>query len=71
MQKFIKQIRKISEKIYDEIGGIDEDSIQVALSVEFDKCKINYLRETNIQLFYESHPLRLFELDFLIYPSPS
>ena len=71
MKKFIKQIRKISEKIYDEIGGIDEDSIQVALSVEFDKCKINYLRETNIQLFYESHPLRLFELDFLIYPSPS
>ena len=51
MQKFIKQIKKISEKIYDEIGGIDEDSIQVALSIEFDKCKINYLRETNIHLF--------------------
>ena len=68
MKKFVENIKKISEKIYDEIGCIEEKYLQVALSIELDKLKIPHLRETNIQVYYDSHPLGLFEFDFLIYP---
>ena len=68
MKKFLSNIKRISEKIYDEIGCIEEKYLQVALSIEFDKLKIPHLRETNIQVYYDTHPLGLFEFDFLIYP---
>ena len=69
MKKFISKIKKVSEKIYDELGTIDEDSIQVALSIELAKLNISHLRETTIQVYYDGHPLRRFELDFLITPN--
>ena len=69
MKKFISKIKKASEKIYDELGTIDEDSIQVALSIELAKLNISHLRETTIQVYYDGHPLRRFELDFLITPN--
>ena len=68
MQKFIKQIRNISEKIYDEIAGCEERYFQVALSIELNKKGINFLRETSVQFFYDKYPLSLFIFDFLIYP---
>ena len=67
MQKFIKQIRNISEKIYDEIAGCEERYFQVALSIELNKKGINFLRETSVQFFYDKYPLSLFIFDFLIY----
>ena len=69
MKDFLKEIKKISEKVYDELGPVDEDSIQVALSIELSKLKISHLRETTIQVYYDGHPLRRFELDFLVSPS--
>ena len=69
MKKFISKIKEVSEKIYDELGTINEDSIQVALSIELAKLKISHLRETSIQVYYDGHPLRRFELDFLITPN--
>ena len=68
MKKFIKKLKNISEKIYDEIGCIEEKYLQTALSIEFDNKKIPYLREYNIQVFYNKYPLGLFELDFVIFP---
>ena len=40
----------------------------MALAVEFRENKIDFLRETSIELFYKNHALGLGELDFLIYP---
>ena len=39
----------------------------MALAVEFRENKIDFLRETSIEL-YKNHALGLGELDFLIYP---
>tara|TARA_Y100000816_G_scaffold282819_1_gene258954 strand:- start:50 stop:514 length:465 start_codon:yes stop_codon:yes gene_type:complete len=69
MKKFISKIKEVSEKIYDELGTINEDSIQVALSIELAKLNISHLRETTIQVYYDGHPLGRFELDFLITPN--
>ena len=33
MNKLLKEIKDISLKIYDELGAVDEDSIQVAMSI--------------------------------------
>ncbi len=68
MNKLLREIKDISLKIYDELGAVDEDSIQVAMSIELSKLKISHLRETTIQVYYDGHPLRRFELDFLISP---
>ena len=55
--------------VYDELGaGFEERHIQTALGIELTKNNIKFLREVSIEVFYKSHPLGLFELDFLIYP---
>ena len=68
MQKFINKIKLVSEKIYDEIGCINETLLQTALSIELDKLKIPHLRETSIQIYYDGHPLGFLELDFVVSP---
>ena len=68
MQKFIDKIKIVSEKIYDEIGCINETLLQTALSIELDKLKIPHLRETSIQIYYDGHPLGFLELDFVVSP---
>ena len=55
--------------VYDELGaGFEERHIQTAIGIELRKNNIKFLREVSIEVFYKSHPLGLFELDFLIYP---
>ena len=68
MKKLLSEVKKISEKIYDEVGCEKEEHIQIALSIELDKLKISHLRETSIQIYYEKHPIGILELDFLISP---
>ena len=68
MKKLLSEVKKISEKIYDEVGCEKEEHIQVALSIELDKLKISHLRETSIQIYYEKHPIGILELDFLVSP---
>ena len=69
MKKFISKIKSISNMVYDELGaGFEERHIQTALGIELTKNNIKFLREVSIEVFYKSHPLGLFELDFLIYP---
>lgn len=68
MKKFLKQVDKLSHKIYRHLSGMEEKHIQTALGIEFRKNKINFMREAGLELFYETHPLGLHELDFLITP---
>ena len=49
MKKFLSSIKQVSERIYDEIGCIEEKYLQVALSIELDKLK--YLLENIIPSF--------------------
>tara|TARA_A100001388_G_C28588484_1_gene412290 strand:- start:142 stop:621 length:480 start_codon:yes stop_codon:yes gene_type:complete len=65
---FLNTFIKLSKKVYKELGGYEERFIQMALAVELRENKIDFLRETNIELFYKNHALGLGELDFLIYP---
>ena len=68
MNKFIENLRTVSEKIYDQIGGTEKKHIQAALSIEFDKLKIPHLREPSIQIYYDGYPLGFLELDFIVSP---
>ena len=68
MNKFIENLKNVSEKIYDQIGGTEEKHIQAALSIEFDKLKIPHLREPSIQIYYDGNPLGFLELDFIVSP---
>ena len=68
MEKFIKQVEKISHKIYQQLSGMDEKHFQIALGIEFRKNKIDFMREAGLELFYDNHPIGLHELDFLIPP---
>ena len=68
MQKFLKTFINLSNKVYKQLGGYEERFIQMAVAVELREHKIDFLRETNIELFYKNHALGLGELDFLIYP---
>ena len=64
----VEEMPKWNKKVYKELGGYEERFIQMALAVELRENKIDFLRETNIELFYKNHALGLGELDFLIYP---
>ena len=68
MKKFIKQVEKLSHKIYQQLSGMDEKHFQIALGIEFRKNKIDFMREAGVELFYENNPIGLHELDFLITP---
>tara|TARA_Y100000589_G_C26939209_1_gene541611 strand:+ start:211 stop:702 length:492 start_codon:yes stop_codon:yes gene_type:complete len=68
MKKFINQIDKISNRVYQQLSGMEEKHFQIALGIEFRKNKIDFMREAGLELFYESHPIGLHELDFLIMP---
>ncbi len=68
MKKFLSQINKISQRVYKQLSGMDEKHFQTALGIEFRKNKIDFMREAGLELFYESHPIGLHELDFLIMP---
>ena len=68
MKNFLKLIEQISHKVYRQLSGMDEKHFQIALGIEFRKNKIDFMREAGVELFYETNPIGLHELDFLITP---
>ena len=68
MKNFLNKIESLSLKIYQQLSGMDEKHFQIALGIEFRKNKIDFMREAGVELFYETNPIGLHKLDFLITP---
>lgn len=68
MSKLLKTLGKISLDVYEEMGGLnfDEKDFQIALGHELDLKKIEYLRETHIELYYKDIPIKLGAPDFFL-----
>ena len=68
IDNFIKTLGNISVEVYNELGGLnfDEKDFQIALGYELSKKKIDYLRETHIELFYKDVPIKLGAPDFFL-----
>ncbi|MDA9834987.1 GxxExxY protein [Gammaproteobacteria bacterium] len=66
--KLIKILEEISLDIFNEMGGLnfDEKDFQIALGHELGLKKIDYLRETHIELYYKDIPIKLGAPDFFI-----
>ena len=64
----LKLLGKISIEVFDQLGGLnfDEKDFQIALGYELDSKKIEYLRETHIELFYKDIPIKLGAPDFFL-----
>ena len=65
--KCTNHILALAEEVYWELGsGFKEDTLQQGLAIAFRGAKINYLRETHIEIFYKKESLGLLRLDFLL-----
>ena len=66
INNFVKTLGNISLEVYNQLGGLnfDEKDFQIALGYEFSKKKIDYLRETHIELYYKDLPIKLGAPDF-------
>ena len=66
--KLIEVLGKLSLDIYEHMGGLNfkEESFHVAIGHELTKKRIEYLRETSIELYYKKIPIRLGEIDFYL-----
>jgi len=65
--KCTNHILALAEEVYQELGsGFKEDTLQQALAIAFRGAKVNYLRETHIEIFYKKESLGLLRLDFLL-----
>tara|TARA_B100001540_G_C15413283_1_gene464257 strand:+ start:19 stop:525 length:507 start_codon:yes stop_codon:yes gene_type:complete len=64
----LKLLGKISIEVFDQLGGLnfDEKDFQIALGYELDSKKIEYLRETHIELYYKDIPIKLGAPDFFL-----
>ena len=52
--KCTNHIYTLAQNVYEELGsGFKEDTLQQALAIAFRKSKVNYLRETHIEIFYK------------------
>ena len=68
INNFTKTLGNISVEVYNQLGGLnfDEKDFQIALGYELSKKKIDYLRETHIELFYKDVPIKLGAPDFFV-----
>ena len=68
INNFVKTLGNISLEVYDQLGGLnfDEKDFQIALGYEFSKKRIDYLRETHIELYYKDLPIKLGAPDFFV-----
>ena len=68
VNNFVKTLGNISLEVYNQLGGLnfDEKDFQIALGYELSKKKIDYLRETHIELFYKDVPIKLGAPDFFL-----
>ena len=65
--KCTNHILALAEEVYGELGsGFKEDTLQQGLAIAFREAKVNYLRETHIEIFYKKESLGLLRLDFLL-----
>lgn len=65
--KCTNHIFTLAEEVYQELGsGFKEDTLQQGLAIAFRGAKVNYLRETHIEIFYKKESLGLLRLDFLL-----
>ena len=65
--KCTNHILALAEEVYRELGsGFKEDTLQQGLAIAFRGAKVNYLRETHIEIFYKKESLGLLRLDFLL-----
>ena len=65
--KFAKILKDISNEAFKELGsGFKEDTFQKALAICLRQRNIDYLKETNIEIFFKNESLGVFRLDFLI-----
>tara|TARA_Y100000996_G_C22427373_1_gene604088 strand:- start:178 stop:684 length:507 start_codon:yes stop_codon:yes gene_type:complete len=64
----LKLLGKISIEVFDQLGGLnfDEKDFQIALGYELASKKIEYLRETHIELYYKDIPIKLGAPDFFL-----
>ena len=66
--KNFKILGDLCLEVYGQLGGLnfDEKDFQVALGYEFSKKRIEYLRETHIELYYKDIPIKLGAPDFYL-----
>ena len=65
--KTTEEIYKLALKAFEALGsGFKEDTFQKALSISFRKEGIAYMKETNLEIFYQRESLGVFRLDFLL-----
>ena len=66
--KLMEVLGKLSLEIYNHMGGLNfkEESFHVAIAHELGRKRIEYLRETSIELYYKDIPIRLGEIDFYL-----
>ena len=65
--KVTEVIQNLALLAFESLGsGFKEDTFQKALSISFRKEGIKYLKETNLEIFYQDESLGVFRLDFLL-----
>ena len=65
LKVFISYLEKLANEVYLTLGdGFSEDIYQKALAFEFRNKGIDYLRETNVEIFYKDQMVGLGEIDF-------
>ena len=65
--KCTNHILALAEEVYQELGsGFKEDTLQQGLAIAFRGAKVNYLRETHIEVFFKKESLGLLRLAFLL-----
>jgi GxxExxY protein len=67
--KLTEFIHELAFESYQELGpGFKEDTFQKALAISFRHTGVQYLKETNIEVFFKKESLGVFRLDFVILP---
>ena len=62
-------VHGLAFEAFKELGpGFKEDTFQKALAVSFRHAGIQYLKETNIEVFFKQESLGVFRLDFVVLP---
>lgn len=65
--KLTSLIHELAFESYQELGpGFKEDTFQKALAISFRHAGVEYLKETNIEVFFKKESLGIFRLDFVV-----
>jgi len=65
IQGLITLLERLANEVYSNLGdGFSEDIYQKALAFELRNKKIDYLRETQLEIFYKDQMVMLGKVDF-------